>query len=93
MNSISKVDYDLKRGEILKRMEKLGIDIEIKSLFSKSNSKLIYGSYSIEFDGKNSCREITGGHNPHYDKSEIIDIVCEHFKLLDLWREGQNLKS
>ena len=86
-------EFKRKKVEIMNRMAELRIDIEIKSFKSPSLDHFIYGFYSILFDGKQSCVKVIDGHNFYYDKSEILDIVCEYFKHISLWREDQNLKT
>ena len=78
-------------NDIQTRMTELGIDIEIKSFKSPLSTNLVYGFYSICFEGKQSCTKIIDGHNYHYDKSEMIDVVCDYFQTISTWRENQKL--
>jgi hypothetical protein len=88
-----KTSIDKRLKEIRETMTKLGINIEIKSLNSPSKDNSIYEFNSIFFEGIKSSQRITQDHNIYTNPSEIVDTVCDFFKLVSEYREIEGVKS
>ena len=71
----------------------IDIDIQFKNFDNNQRSQTLFGfNSSWSNDGRNSTT-MSQNHHIYFDKSELIDLICDYFTTISEIRKSKGLRD